>query len=492
MARLRDDEVEIRRVSQALDRGNEIWKSWCFQKLGQFIESGGDEGVFSVPAEALGEIPTMRQRYQDEVGATVSVGLGHSISEASKALLAAKLRGKNRVVTYDSTVELDVAAAKQQSTQQKEGAELFTSGLAKGGSAGPDSHVGGFEGAVSQTPDHSEGQVARAEGPQSLSPVDRAHAMAQTSARADRASAIQDSGKLRQVKDQVSQALADIQKQLPVLAEIKTAAPDAYKAVVSLTQAVVALGREVVGAGQDLQKAQSAAKVWRAQGWGPGTGLTIPGDAHPNRAAYDAAYHNAVAAHYANGDRNAVKPLRVPVADVEPNNEVKDQDRFKLYRRMLRAGDRVPPIVVVPKPGGGYRSPDGSHRLHAAVAEGVSHLDALVVGGAGQRINKFEDFDAIAVPGFEIAWCPEFEEDLQKALPRKARKEEADPSKTPAAGAELDKGLGEGAPVGTVLDGKVRVRHWSGEVGWKGARAGRILGKDPASHAVSAREPGAR
>ena len=67
---------------------------------GQMISFGGDEGVFTAPAEFVEFLDQLRKDYQYMVGATLSIGYGSKPSEAGKALLYAKEHGKDQVVPY--------------------------------------------------------------------------------------------------------------------------------------------------------------------------------------------------------------------------------------------------------------------------------------------------------------------------------------------------------------------------------------------------------
>jgi hypothetical protein len=47
-------------------------------------------------------------------------------------------------------------------------------------------------------------------------------------------------------------------------------------------------------------------------------------------------------------------------------------------------------------------------------------------------------------------------------------------------------------PVGTLENGKIKVRHGDGGIGWCEVKAGMIRSQDPSGHAVSSARPGAR
>ncbi len=51
----RNDDVEgLRRISQAIDQGDNIWRSWVESPGGSLISMGGDEGRAEVAADHIG------------------------------------------------------------------------------------------------------------------------------------------------------------------------------------------------------------------------------------------------------------------------------------------------------------------------------------------------------------------------------------------------------------------------------------------------------
>lgn len=110
-ARLQDNPYELRKISSTIDKGNSLWKSWAENHGGSMISSGGDEGILEVGAVALNDLQQIKHQYEQLLELTVSIGVGSKMSQAFKALMAAKLRGRNRVVFYDKEVEEDVQKA---------------------------------------------------------------------------------------------------------------------------------------------------------------------------------------------------------------------------------------------------------------------------------------------------------------------------------------------------------------------------------------------
>lgn len=391
-ATLADDIEAVRRIDQAINRGNDVFKGWALSHGGSVVEAGGDEGRIEVPASALTELPRIREAYRTAVDATVSVGIGKTLSQSAKALLAAKLRGKDRVVVFNSDVEQEVASIQNKPEGQKlyeeylsKAAEPRTEGSAqstpRGGVSAPQKQHPRL-----QTAEHSQGEVARQQATPPTEPpkspyVDAFHKFAAAQDQSDRAASIRQSEDFQKLKESVAGALTGLRQQLPVLAQLKSAYPDTYKAVVELVQSVVTLARGLQTSDSELAKKEATAKIWRESTGGFGAPISIPGGSNPNRASYDRNYLNNIAASYAGGDVGALQHHDLDISELEAGNSgrgVVNKDRYKLYHRMLSAGDRPPPIVVT-RSGTGWKLLDGTHRLEAARAAKVSKLPAVEV-----------------------------------------------------------------------------------------------------------------
>jgi hypothetical protein len=464
-ARLRNDVAEIRRVSQAIDRGNLVFTSWAIANGGQVIEAGGDEFLIEVPTSEIGSLASLRSEYEAGAGATVSIGVGNTVSEASKALMIAKLRGRDRVEFWIPEMQKEIKEAESNPKSEEE--KLSDEYLGKAEGSAEDA-----SGGMPAQKDHAHGPQRDNGGPPSQPehPAARAfHAHAQAADARDRAAKVKSSTDWDRLKSGVVAALGGLREQMPAMAKIKEAAPQTYAAIVGLTNSVVELARGVQQQEQQLEKAMSTPKIWRENTHGFGNPIMIPGKAHPSRADYDANYHSSVAQKYANGDAKALKFHDLPVEGlVGPNSGgVANPDRFALYRRMMLGGDRPPPIVVQ-RQGSTWKVLDGTHRIAAARDAGTKTL-----------------------PAVEIP----------------TKKEELEPSETAPSGSELEKDSLRTAPykhlhlpVGSTHNGKVKVAHGDGTSGWRSVRAGQIQsvgnGEPPTvgqnGHPVSSREPDAR
>lgn len=120
-----NDEDKLREVSAKIDLGHEIVKHWAIGQGGKIISGGGDEGCFKLPKSSAGRIEQLRKDYHFATGITISVGVGSSLSEAGRSLLAAKFRGKDQIAYYDETVEKDIRNARQKVKKGKASQEEY-------------------------------------------------------------------------------------------------------------------------------------------------------------------------------------------------------------------------------------------------------------------------------------------------------------------------------------------------------------------------------
>lgn len=112
-ATLANDIDELRRISGLIDSGHELVKRWVKERGGIWINGGGDEGNAAVPKECVTEMDQLRKDYEFLVGASISIGVGSKPSEAGRALLVAKLKGKDRTVEFNHKIGREIKAIKK-------------------------------------------------------------------------------------------------------------------------------------------------------------------------------------------------------------------------------------------------------------------------------------------------------------------------------------------------------------------------------------------
>lgn len=381
-ARLNDDVEGVRRINQSIEHGNAIWRSWCEKHGGSVVEIGGDEGVVEISADYLDELPDIRRQYSEAVGASVSVGVGTKISESSKALLAAKLRGKDRIEFYTEEVDemIEQAQAKPGSEAEKIVEEYLTPlGKASEGFAGPTAPTQQtVDKPVPMQGEHSEAQDVidtAAAGPK---PAEQTHAAtdfenefhdaARSQEQEDTEKHAQATKNIADVKQKVLAALQMLKQQAPIMEQVKQSAPQAYQAMMGLAQAVIGLSREIQAAAP-IAKSESLDKAV--------PNYRVTAKKHPKRADDQDMYRYVQEMHTGSGaDFNKVpmdtnfRLTDVPVAKL-PANRPSTLPRVEQYAKLKTP---FPPIVI----GRNGSIPDGHHRIAAARLRGDQTIRAYV------------------------------------------------------------------------------------------------------------------
>lgn len=102
---LRDDVEALKATSKRINAGQSEILDFIKRYGGEEISGGGDEFVFQLPDPMVQKLEELRQQYKRIVGATLSVGVGSSLSEAGKALAYTKVTGKDKITPYSDHVE---------------------------------------------------------------------------------------------------------------------------------------------------------------------------------------------------------------------------------------------------------------------------------------------------------------------------------------------------------------------------------------------------
>ena len=102
---LSDDHQTLSGLSRKFKDAHSNIEKWAQKKGGEIVASAGDEIIFSLPEEALGELDSVKDAYSQASGTTLTIGIGETISQASKALIYGKLNDKNQIVEYEPQMD---------------------------------------------------------------------------------------------------------------------------------------------------------------------------------------------------------------------------------------------------------------------------------------------------------------------------------------------------------------------------------------------------
>jgi hypothetical protein len=283
---------EIRRISNNISKGNALFASFALRALGSTIEEQGDEILIDFDAAQLSELESIRKQYVTVAETTVSVGIGKKVSEAVRALLAAKLKGGNCSVFYDKDVEKEIKEA-EASTQESR-VKTVSQYLAKaqenfqGGEGQHTSNMDAPALNTLQTPalpltqendqaalqNNTVPQPGQVQGdPEALQPqanstpsLDISHFEqefknhANNQETAEKANNLKTSEGYNEIKKQVAEALINIKNQMSVISSLRTQAPDTYEAIMGVIRGIIMLGREISNTDDKIEKAESLIK----------------------------------------------------------------------------------------------------------------------------------------------------------------------------------------------------------------------------------------
>src|ERR1700690_985887 len=263
-ARLHDDVVEVKRVNQAIEAGNRAFYAFVDSTFGaEMIEVAGDEGCFMLPPDKLSEIPRIAKQYSDLVGATVSIGIGMSLSQSSKALLIAKLRGKKQLCVWVPEMQAEIDEAMK--NLPSEAVKLHEAYLGH-----EDSDILGKSADPADIQKRLQPFVPKSTPPVSLPPVrqpdvpqdapinheEEFHNIAQAQGAKDLQGQQHSKETLEQIKEGVTETLQNLRLQLPAIAQLQQTSPEAYQSIIALVQSVVSLGKETMSSLPTITKSE--------------------------------------------------------------------------------------------------------------------------------------------------------------------------------------------------------------------------------------------
>ncbi len=273
-----DDVSEVRRADQATSHANEVWRSFAIRCFGSVVEISGTKGTVEISAEHLSEVPEIARQYAETIGDMISIGIGMRLSESAKALQVSKNRGGNQTVLWNDDLkdELEETNAPKESLLGKAqgGGNLDRDAGAPaanvGSGAGFEGHTVGPRGGgtMPASGDHEQAKAMQSmlahmkeEAPAPAEETHAAedfesllhqHALGQENKEKD--NIVRGDHAREQLKAQLVQVLTKIKEQMPAIAQMQQAAPDAYASIMGLVQGVIAMGSEVLGPSAGIAK----------------------------------------------------------------------------------------------------------------------------------------------------------------------------------------------------------------------------------------------
>lgn len=114
---------KLKAVSEAIQAGVDIFDAYGKKWKGKQISSGGDQGVWIVPSEALEELENITKEVKKHSTFSVTVGVADDLANAGRSLVYGKMIGKNCIIHYDPKIEKEIAAAQKRDEEGTASAE---------------------------------------------------------------------------------------------------------------------------------------------------------------------------------------------------------------------------------------------------------------------------------------------------------------------------------------------------------------------------------
>ena len=102
---LMDDVQQLHDISQKIEAGSKLIKDWVLANNGQIVSIGGDEITAILDPSLESQVEEIRSKYKELTGFSVTIGIGNTLSQAGKALIAGKLSGKDMLMRYSEETE---------------------------------------------------------------------------------------------------------------------------------------------------------------------------------------------------------------------------------------------------------------------------------------------------------------------------------------------------------------------------------------------------
>ena len=118
---LSNDVNSLSSISENINSGVRVFSQWAEYNGGEVISSGSDEAIFQVPQSSIKDLEELKDTYTKQTGFTISIGIGENVSDAAKALIYAKMNGKDQIMDYSPEMERAMKESLTGDVQRLEG-----------------------------------------------------------------------------------------------------------------------------------------------------------------------------------------------------------------------------------------------------------------------------------------------------------------------------------------------------------------------------------
>lgn len=116
-----NDPESVRQTSLTFNQAHAEIDQWVEQRGGRIISASGDEGIYELESTMLPEVQSMMANYESKTGHTLSIGIGSSLLESTKAMIYGKMHSPGEIVQYSQDVESGIAPQEEQQAEQLAG-----------------------------------------------------------------------------------------------------------------------------------------------------------------------------------------------------------------------------------------------------------------------------------------------------------------------------------------------------------------------------------
>lgn len=281
---------DLSQLNQRIHQSDGILKAWAQRCGGRAIAIEAGSGVLEVTADHLTELESLKDQYKQELGTSVSIGVGRELADAQKALQLASKSGGDRIELYTEDTDASLQELDKMDKSEPSLAEVLLKAgeppalnkpAAGGGMTGPsEAAPSGPQEPTSEGSEHSQNEAYQSfmdSQPPAAEPPDL---MGEFSQLAQESEGREQGEKEQQVQAQAQQEGADgMKKELveilkefqqlgPLWEELKQAQPEAYKTLEAMMQSMVKLAR--LAFGQQEEQPQEEQQVQKSEDLMPG------------------------------------------------------------------------------------------------------------------------------------------------------------------------------------------------------------------------------
>lgn len=239
-------------------------KAWAMAVGGAPILDLGHTGAVQVPTDRMTELPPISKKFEQLCDATLSIGVGMSLSESYTAMRFSMLKGGDRISLYHVEMEDVLNDANKEEPGELSGLIKAQEGMAglqdesnQAGFAASAQHGAGGQFAAKPAETH-----APTAAPPPPDQPDPGSIDFSSNTQNPNGGQVQPEGEGEEdPRTAVVNALKQIKQQAPVLEQLKQTNPDAFNAVKEVVDAMILMAQGMATQDESVQKSEHEDKL---------------------------------------------------------------------------------------------------------------------------------------------------------------------------------------------------------------------------------------